>query len=169
MSKKQMDIEEIIKKAVAAGRLASERSAKDAFKATERRLYAVPVLHKKLQEDAERLAELKQYGPQAKSSSITRFMKNGVRLSAEEIKEALIMDMEACIAADKYELETMEKALAVIADDEYYLTVSGRYLQGLSNEEIAARIPCEPSTVWRNRKRLVQQLAVMLYGAAAVR
>ena len=79
------------------------------------------------------------------------------------------MDMEAGIAADQYELDNIEKALAGIADDEYYLTVSGRYLQGLSNEQIAERIPCEISTVWRNRKRLVQQLAVLLYGAAAVR
>lgn len=164
-----MDIESIIKKAVAAGRLSSERAAKDAYKATERRLYAVQVLRKKLQDDLEKLAEIKRYGPQQKSSSITRFMKNGVRLTPEEIKEALIMDMEAGIAADRFELEVMDKALAEIGNDEYYLTVSGRYLQGLSNEEIAERINCDVSTVWRNRKRLVQQLAVRLYGAAAVR
>ena len=96
-------------------------------------------------------------------------MKNGLRLSPEEIKEALIMDMEAGIAADKFELEIMDRALSHIAADEYYLTVTGRYLEGLSNEQIAERIPCELSTVWRNRKRLVQQLAVMLYGAAAVK
>ena len=115
------------------------------------------------------MAEIKQFGPQNKSSSITRFMKNGLRLSPEEIKEALIMDMEAGIAADKFELEIMDRALGHIAADEYYLTVTGRYLEGLSNEQIAERIPCELSTVWRNRKRLVQQLAVMLYGAAAVK
>ncbi len=164
-----MDIENIIKKAVTAGRMAGERAAKDAYKATERRLYAVPVLRKKLQDDLERLAEIRQFGPQKKSSSITRFMKNGLRLTAEEIQEALIMDMEAGIAADKFELETMEKALTEIFADEYYLTVSGRYLEGLSNEEIAERISCDVSTVWRNRKRLVQQLSVRLYGAAAVR
>lgn len=169
MGKEKLDIENIITRAVTAGRMASEWAAKDAFKATERRLYAVPVLRQKLQEDMERLAEIKQFGPQSKSSSITHFMKNGVRLSPEEIKEALIMDLEAGIAADKYELELMERALAHIVGDEYYLTVAGRYLEGLSNEQIAERIPCELSTVWRNRKRLVQQLAVMLYGAAAVK
>lgn len=169
VGKEKLDIENIITRAVAAGRLASERTAKDAFKATERRLYAVPVLRQKSQEDMERLAEIKQFGPQNKSSSITRFMKNGLRLSPEEIKEALIMDMEAGIAADKFELEIMDRALSHIAADEYYLTVTGRYLEGLSNEQIAERIPCELSTVWRNRKRLVQQLAVMLYGAAAVK
>ena len=169
MSKEKLDIENIIKRAVAAEHLAAARSARDAYTATERRLYAVPVLRKKLQDDMARLAEIKQYGPQQKSSSITRFIKNGIRLTPEEIQEVLIMDMEAGIAADQYELDNIEKALAGIADDEYYLTVSGRYLQGLSNEQIAERIPCEISTVWRNRKRLVQQLAVLLYGAAAVR
>lgn len=169
MSKEKLDIENIIKRAVAAEHLAAERSVRDAYKAIERRLYAVPVLRKKLEDDMACLAEIKQYGPQQKSSSITRFMKNGIRLTPEEIQEVLIMDMEAGIAADQYELDNIEKALAGIADDEYYLTVSGRYLQGLSNEQIAERIPCEISTVWRNRKRLVQQLAVLLYGAAAVR
>jgi len=40
-------IEDIIYKAVAAQRIASERQSKDAFKATEKRLYAYPVIKMK--------------------------------------------------------------------------------------------------------------------------
>ena len=92
-----------------------------------------------------------------------------MRLSPEEIFEAVIMDMEATIAADQYEIDAMDKALSVIRDDEYYLTVTGRYLDDLPDERVAELIPCDTSTVWRNRKRLVQRLAVWLYGADATK
>lgn len=166
---KHRDIEEIIRTAVEAGRLSAERSAKDAFKATERRLYAVPVLRQKLMDDRERLEEIRKFGPRSKSKSITRFERTGTRLSPEEIFEAVVIDMEATIAADEYELEIMEKALDFIRGDEYYEVISGRYLEDLTDDEVAERIPCDSSTVWRNRKRLVQRLAVLLYGAAAIK
>ena len=172
MGKKTPSIEEIIKKAVdaglEAGRLSAERSARNAFKDTERRLYALPTLRQKLEVDKERLDEIKTYGPRSRSKSITRFGKSSVRLTPEEILEAVVTDMEATIAADEYEIERMEKALSIIADDEYVKTVTGRYIEGLTDEEIADDIHCDTSTVWRNRKRLVQRLSVWLYGAKAV-
>ena len=135
------ELEDIIKLAVEAGRISAERSAKDAYKATERRLYALPILRRKLADDKERLEEIRQYGPRERSKSITRFTKSGVRLSPEEIFEAVVMDMEATIAADQYEIDTMDKALSVIQDDEYYLTVTGRYLDDLPDERVAEIIP----------------------------
>lgn len=169
MGKSAFDVENMIARAVQAGRMSAERTAKDAFKATERRLYALPVLVSKLEEDKERLAEIKKYGPRSRSKSITRFVKSGVRLSPEEIFEAVVMDMEATIAADEYEVEVMGRALDTISGDEYYQTVTGRYIEDRSDEEVAALIPCDTSTVWRNRKRLVQKLAVWLYGAEAIK
>ena len=94
-------------------------------------------------------------------------MKTGVRLTPDEIQEAVVCDMEATIAADEYEVETMDKALAKIADDFYYKAVSGKYMESLSDDQVAAYLNCDVSTAWRNRKRLVQKLSVWLYGAAA--
>lgn len=165
----ELSVEEIIQLAVTAGRVAAEHTAKDTFKATERRLYAVPALRQKVEDDRERLNELRTRGPRGKSKSIVRFQSGGSRLSPEEIFEVIVRDIEATIANDTYELECVEKALAYVQDDAYYVTVSGRYLEELPDEEIAGRIPCDTSTVWRNRKRLVQRIAVLLYGAAAVK
>lgn len=169
MGKSKDSVENIIKMAVEAGRISAERTARDAFKATERRLYALPTLRQKLEDNQERLEEIKTYGPRQRSRSITRFVKSGVRLTPEEIFAAVVMDMEATIAADEYEVEAMERALSTIADDEYYRTVTGRYIDNLPDEKVAEEIPCDTSTVWRNRKRLVQRLAVWLYGAEAVK
>ena len=111
MGKSQENIRDIIMQAVEAGRISAERTAKDAFKATERRLYGLPTLKIKLEDDLERMEEFKLYGPRERSKSITRFIKNGNRLSPDEIWEAVLMDMEATIAADRYEIETLERAL----------------------------------------------------------
>ena len=165
----QNDIDSIIRKAVEAGRRSAERSVKDAFRATERRLYALPDIRAKLADDKEALEDVKKYGVKNKSRSITRFMKSGVRLTPEEALAAVVMDLEADIAADEHEIRVMERALASIADDEYYATVTGKYFDRLTDEAIAARIQCDNTTVWRNRKRLVQRISVRLYGVDAVK
>ena len=162
-------VESMIRKAVEAGRLSAERSPKDAYRATERRLYALPDIRAKLADDRETLADVKKYGVKNKSHSVTRFMKSGVRLTPEEALAAVVMDLEAGIAAGEHEIQVMERALASIADDEYSATVTGKYIDRLTDEEIAERIPCDPTTVWRNRKRLVQRLSVRLYGVEAVK
>lgn len=150
--------------AVEAGRISAERSARDAFKATERRLYAVPDLRAKLRDDQEELED------------IQLFISEGNSFQPEDIR-AVIIDLEAAIAATSHELEALDKALASIRDDLYYLAVYGKYIQRMSDEEIAKKIfelfewdmPCHPTTIWKNRKRLVQRVAVRLYGAYAVK
>ena len=75
----------------------------------------------------------------------------------------------AGIAADRYEIETMERALATVRDDPYYRALSGKYLDDVDDRDIAEALECDTSTVWRHRKRLVQRVAVWLYGAEALR
>lgn len=162
------DFDAIIQKAVNAGRAQGMSIAKDAYKATERRLYALPVLRQKVEDDKEKLEQIKTHGAPERSKSIVRFSRTGYRLTPEEMLEANIKYLEATIAADEYEIECVEKALTAIEADTYYETVKGKYIDGRSDEQIAETIPCDYTTVWRNRKRLVQKVAVMLYGAQAV-
>ena len=63
----------------------------------------------------------------------------------------------------------LEKALASIQDDPYYLTVTGKYVERMQDSDIAEKISCDPATVWRNRKRLIQRVAVRLYGVEAIK
>lgn len=166
------DIEKIIKNAVQsaleAGRIQAERTVVNAYKATERRLYALPTLQKKVEDARERLADLQSIGMPERSKDVIRFSRSGRRQSPDEILEALIQDTRASIAADEIEIETINKALDNIKNDQYYLVVSGRYFEGLSDEEIAKKIPCDERTARRHRGRLVRVLAVWLYGAGAV-
>lgn len=140
--KEDLSVEKIIEMAVAAGRMAAQRAPADAFMATEQRLCALPILRDKLGRDRERLPKL---------------------------SDAARADLEAGIAADADEVETLERVLANCAEDAHYQTLTGRYFEGLDDEQIGKLLHCDVSTVWRHRKRLVQRISVYLYGAAAVR
>lgn len=160
------ELESAITMAVEVGRMVAARTAKDAFKATERRLCAIPDLREKLKDDEDELEKVRRNGLKERSYSVPRF---GIKLPPEEIMEAIVIDLEAAISATKHELEAVEKALASIQDDPYYLAVDGKYVQRLTDNEIAEKIHCDPVTVRRNRKNLVQRVAVRLYGAYAVK
>jgi DNA-directed RNA polymerase specialized sigma24 family protein len=166
------DIEAIIKRAVeaglAAGRKQAEQTARDAYRATERRLYALPTLEKKVQDAREKLRELEEHGLHEKSRDVIRFHRSGRRISYEDILDALMLDIRASIAADETEIDTLKKALEQIEDDTYYPAVKGRYFEGFSDEKIAGQIHCDERTVRRHRGRLVRVVAVWLYGAEAV-
>jgi len=171
-AKERLNIEAIIKKAVNeginAGRREAEKKPLNAYKETERRLYAFPDIIEKVKRDKAYLEDLQTHGLPRRRADIIRFKKSGVRLSDDEIKDALIQDIQARIAADEYEIQVMEEAMAPLKDDPYFLAVSGRYFDRMSDEEIAAKIPCAERTVRRNRGILVRRIAVRLYGAGAL-
>ncbi len=169
-NKKNPDrIEEIIRKTVVAAVTAAQRAPNDIYKATEKRLYALPYLKQRILDEKELYEEFLRYGPRQRDKSITRFVKSGSRLDPQEIYDAVKLDMEATLASDEYEAELVEKAYTSIEGDQYAYCVQGRYFEDLDDESIAEAIGCDTTTVWRNRRRLVQRIAVMLYGAGAVR
>jgi len=135
-------MEKIIDMAVLAGRLAAQRAPADAYKATERRLYALPILREKQEYDRERLPSL---------------------------RDTARADLEERMTEDAAEIAALERALANCAGDTYYQAMTGRYLDGLKDEYLAKLLHCDAITVGRHRKRLVQKVSVWLYGAAAVR
>ena len=163
-------IDEVAKKTAAAVSdaykpLQQPQNAKAAFKNTEARLYALPVLKVKIKDDEEKIEELRTYGTPARSKSITRFSKSSTRMDPVE---AIIKDKQACIESDQHEVDVLEEALEIIKPDPYYESVSGRYFEGLDNEAIAESLGCDATTVWRNRQRLIKSLSVRLYGTAAI-
>jgi predicted transcriptional regulator len=172
MMSKKTDVDAVIKKAVAeavnAGIMAGRRMPMNAYKETERRLYAYLTLLERVADNIEKLEEIKSRGPREFSKSLIRFTGSGQRLTTEEIAEALTRDLAASIAADDHEIETVSAALLKIKNDPYYLAVYGKFIEGMTDDDIAAKITCDPSTVRRNRGRLVRKLAVLLYGSQAV-
>lgn len=161
-------IAEAVNAGLQAGRAQASSTAKDAFKATERRLYALPILERKVVDDKEMLEELRAQGPRERSKSIVRFQRSGNRVSPEEMLDALIQDREATIAAAEYEIADVRRVLETFSEDPFYPTVTGRYIDRYEDEDIAADLNCSASQVWRQRTRIVRDIAILLYGTDAV-
>ena len=168
MASKRQTVKEIIYDTVMATRRFAEREAKDAFKMTEKRLYAYPVIKLKIEDDRERIDEISEHGAPGKSKSILKYRRMGIRLTQDEIAEALINDINAEIAENEHEIETIDKAVDIIAGDTYGDIIRYKYFESKSDEQISEILNCDPSTVRRNKSRLVGRLSVFLYGAAAV-
>jgi hypothetical protein len=170
--KQQSNIEAIIARAVKAGieagRTQAGQAPVDAYRATERRLYALPTLYKKVEDERQHLEELQQSGFHERSKDIARFNRSGVRLTLEEKLEALIQDILATIAADEYEIATIKKSLEIIENDAYYFLVKRHYFDGVSDDDIGVDIKRDRTTVCRQRGRLIRILAVWFYGAQAL-
>ena len=152
--------------AIVAGRAMAVSNSKEAFKATERRLYAIPVLEKKIADDKAKLVELRTIGSPEYSKSIVRYQRSGYRTSPEEMLEAMVQDLEAKVSMDENELSLIYDILHGFESDPYYRVVVDRYINRYEDEDIAADMDCGASTVWRNRVRIVNDIATLLYGSS---
>ena len=161
-------IDEIITKTIYATRLDCAQIPKDTYKATEKRLYAYPVIKEKVEHDKEMLERYLAGDKPSKSNWFVRFQKSGVRLSDDEILEVLIQDITAKIAANEYELETIDRAMKIIAGDQYVKVISCLFFEGKTIAETCEEAHCERSTVFRQKSRLVQHIATFLYGVEAL-
>lgn len=169
---KGLTLDEIIntavERALQAGRKQQVVEAKDTFKATEKRLYALPILILKVEEAEAWIEDIKVSGPHERSKSIVRFNSPGITLSDEQIVDSQILNKRAEIEIDEQEIQTMQRALGIIRDDEYYEVIPMKYFDKRGDDEIAEELYCDASTVRRNKSRLIREMSVYLYGAAVV-
>ena len=158
---------------IAAGRKLVEQEQKEQFnpyKATEERLEAMPALFARIADNREHLQSLEDYPHlPRRSADICRFRKGGVRVSEEDIVDTLKIDLKAKIAADDYEIETMNTALKLVEEDPYYPALTGKYFRGEDDQKLAESLAKDESTVRKGRNKLVRRVMVRLYGVEAVK
>jgi hypothetical protein len=164
-------IDQAVQTAFEAGRLSYAQTQKDAYKATERRLYAIPILKARLIEEQDHLAELiSSQAPEkiSRSLDVVRLRRGGRRLSDEDLLKAQIQYSESMIASMEHEIGEVENGLERIRPDFYYRTVPMKYFDGLTDDIAAEILKCDPSTIRRNRSRLVKYIAIWFYGVTAL-
>lgn len=151
-----------------ARRYTKQEQELSAYAATERRLYAMPILRERIADSREELAELETLGVEAlrqHSMSLVRILRPGIRLTPEEVHAAQMAELRGRLAADEREMRKMQAALTCIEDDLYYQALELKYFKNAKDADVAEKLCCDPSTVRRNRARLVRRLALRLYGA----
>ena len=65
------------------------------------------------------------------------------------------------------EIDSIRQALQVVSQDPYYQLIPAKYFQGAKERTAAALCACDKATVWRNRTRLLDVLALCLFGVSA--
>lgn len=154
-----------------ARRYTKREAELSAYAATERRLFAIPILRERIADNREELAELETLGVEAlreHSMSLVRLLRPGMRLTPEEVHAAQMAELRGRLAADEREVRKIQAALTSIEDDPYYPAVELKYFKNERDADVAEKLCCDPSTVRRNRVRLVRRLALRLYGANAL-
>ncbi|MBQ9832209.1 MAG: hypothetical protein IJO48_00605 [Clostridia bacterium] len=149
-------------------RLTAHEIEKTAIQATERRLYALPILMQRIEDNKEELEELESCGTDAlrgHSMSLVRLIRPGMRLDPDEVHEAQLAELRARLAADEREVKKLQAVLWDITEDPYYPAIDMKYIKGATDAEIAKKLCCDPSTVGRNRARLLKRMAIRLYGS----
>ncbi len=171
MTEKDMEtIKDLLSKAVTKAYTAGKRAAKDPYRQTERRLRAYPVLKRNVERYKADIEDIKRedFG---KSQSLVLFRRNSgqpPKKDLEEIREEKILEVRVKLERDEKEIREIETALEYVEGWPYYEVIEMIYFRGLGQLEVEARLHCDRSTVYRNRKILVSRISEALYGADAL-
>lgn len=76
-----------------------------------------------------------------------------------------VSDQEA--ATITLEINSVKRALQAVSRDPYYPLIPAKYFQGAKERTAAALCACDKATVWRTRTRLLDALALSLFGVSA--
>lgn len=169
-------IDDTINKAVQiafdAGYAKATQQPKEVYQATERRLRRYPILILNIERYNDTIADLKReaalYAEGTRNSKdIARMQASGVRLTKEEILKTRIMAIRKKKQTDENEIKAIEEALDIIKDDPYFRIIELKYFEpgDLTDDQISDDLGCDQSTTSRNRKRLINSVIDVLYGA----
>lgn len=132
------------------------------FKNVELLLYNYNALKASIKDREEQIRDLKNYGIQEKSSSITTIVENVQKQSKSEQIENAINSLEQHIYRTKVFLRYIDRVIKKFETDEYYSIIKLKYFKGKSIEQIAEAMNRDISTISRNKNRLINELRPLL-------
>jgi hypothetical protein len=69
---------------------------------------------------------------------------------------------------DRSVLHLIDRAIDLIADDEYIDIIKYMYVKGYTYEKTAEAIGMDKRTLYRQRRRLIKRIAIIIYGDKAL-
>ena len=77
-------------------------------------------------------------------------------------------DIEALLTKNRLAAKRIDRAVETLSGDPYFPLLELKYTKRLSEERIAEELCCDPSTVRRNKNRMLENLAIIFFGIDAV-
>ncbi len=143
-----------------------------AFQRTEILLYNYNNFQEAIKEKQKQIKEVKSFGTKEKSKSITFYTTansfSSVKDEEERIEEK-IAQLERSILITKNLISVIDSSIEKLKDDKYYDIIECKYFKSMTNDKIADYFSekynqlIDPSTVSRNKSRLINVLKVYLF------
>ena len=141
---------------------------KEAYRNTEHILYAYNTLNQKLAIDIQDILDLKAEHERYNTSHKKTRPEDWDADIDDEIRHTQkIRNRERGMVRTQKLIERIKHALSILDAKEYEL-IAELYFDGLSVTEVAQTHGCSVKTVCKNRKRIVTDMMILLYGADAL-
>ena len=159
-------IEAVSRKCISAGR----KENRKAYQETERRLRAYTTLKDNIDRYQKDIEDIRRED-MGKSADIIMFQTNSgmtPQRDLEELRQEKIFALTEKLRRDVANVKEIDIALEYVKDDPYFRVIPMIYFERQSQEAVVEAVHCDKTTVWRNRKRLIRQMSIVLYGADAI-
>ena len=146
------------------------KNKRNAFQKTEVLLYNYKKFKNIISEKDKQIKSIKQDGLPRKSKSITSWGGN-TNMEPESDMEKLetkIAEIEKSIIVTRRLIKITDNALTEIAHDQYYPIIERFYFDNSPWEEVTVACKCDKATMYRNKRRLVDKLKIILFSSDVI-
>lgn len=143
------------------------KNAESSYKNTELLLYNYNNIKESIGKYREQIKDLIENGI-PNSSPAVRMIGNSGFKDNSTILEEQVNNLNHTIIRTKNTIRFINSVLSKIQTDKYYEIITLKYFQNKTLEEIAEYFECETSTITRNKKRLLNEIKVLLFPNAFI-
>ncbi len=138
------------------------RRPNSTYKSTEALLYRYKDLKNSIKDREEEIKEIQDYGLRGKSTSILK-MPEGTRSSDRDLEQDIIDGLVKDIKKTQLVVNRIDRIVAKYKTDPYGEIIKLKYFEQKTQQEIADYFEKDPTTIWRNTQRLINEIKVYLF------
>ena len=160
-------INSAVEKALAAGYEKAQSDSSDCRKKTEKILSSYKGLKYRIEDLKKEIVSLEN-GDEPQHSKDILYQTPKSQVAKEDRLDGILAVKHRELNKNIRYAEKIEGALGQVKNDRYYDILVLKYCDGLTDADISEKIYCDPSTVRRNRARLIDKVSVLLFGVDAI-
>ena len=139
------------------------RKPNGTYKNTEALLYRYNDLKKSIKNREEEISEIEQYGLRGKSTSITKLPSSGSRNEDRDLEQEIIDGLTVDIKKTQLVVNRIDRIVKKYKHDKYGEIIKLKYFEGKTQQEIADYFEKDPTTIWRQNQRIINEIKVYLF------
>lgn len=139
------------------------RKPNGTYKNTEALLYRYNDLKKSIKDREEEISEIEQYGLRGKSTSITKLPSSGSRNEDRDLEQEIIDGLTVDIKKTQLVVNRIDRIVKKYKHDKYGEIIKLKYFEGKTQQEIADYFEKDPTTIWRQNQRIINEIKVYLF------